>query len=276
MDDKITNTLSHIGIDCGVETKLLHNGDGRQTWLVSGDLPWGVADAVVKIVDEAFLNEIRFYEGNLLAEYRPEIYATDIDKRFVAMEYVKPCEKWNTRSLREAIDLMADLHVTHWRGDDIPTWIPVVDAVTMVRKEQFYIALESESAFFEPYAEILTKGAEMVVAEFPRIAKALQTVIHGDFMYVNMGVAKSGLILYDWSNIRLAPVTVDLCYALEHFTKVFGRDVIDVDSMIEYYVEQMECRDVHLDAVQFKTDYTLTHLYRCLFSFIPVIPAKEE
>ncbi len=268
MDNKIWEIVPHIGITGHAEVELLHKGNNRQTWLVLGEIPWGVTEVVVKAVGDGYANEIRFYKELLLSKYHPKIYIADTDELFVVMERVDLCGPWGDESLRAAIRLMADMHADNWENKNTPKWLPSLKTVTGKQQAFFQSAMGVGSDIIAPYVDTLTKGAEMVVRELPKIVGRSQTVVHGDFMYTNMGVGENGLALFDWSNVKLASPAYDLCYALEQFIEVFG-NMVDIDSIIGYYIRQMAEKGINLDAEQFRFEYMLTYLYRCLFNYIP-------
>lgn len=268
MAESIRQFLLHADVKNSVELKLLHDNIDRKTWLVSGKLPWGVEFAVIKIVDELFVDEIKFYKENLLSTYRPELYFVDTDNRFVIMEYLHPCEIWDEESLKTALEFMAEIHAANWENENIPDWLPFLESISDKQINFFHSAIEKKLKCIVPYAKTLINGAEKVIAMFPETLKSPRTIIHGDFMYVNMGIGKYGLVLFDWSNVMFASPSYELCYTLEHFSEVFG-DTMDTNDMIYYYLEQMEQRNIYLNAEQFKSEYILNYLHRCLFSYIP-------
>lgn len=265
---ELQNALTDIGIlDCN--TKILYENKGRNTYLLSGNLPWNCSNAVLKIVDVKSANEIMFYKEPLLSGYRPEVYFVDKYNRFVVMEYVRICDRWNDKTLEQAIQFMAEMHSVYWnKATTLPEWIPVIASVSEEQWRDFcrivdnYLPDELRS-----YANLLKDGAKKVKTLFDSVLQSPLTLIHNDFMYVNMGFGKSGLVLFDWSELMLAPAAYEICYPIFQFEEVFCCQV-NKEMLIDCYLSNLQRHGIVIDKVKFKNDCIISYLHKCLFSYI--------
>lgn len=261
------DALKDLGIqDCG--TKTLYKNKGRETYLLSGKLPWNCDNAVLKIIGEPSVNEAKFYKEPLLDNYRPEVYFVDKQNRFVVIEYVQCCGKWDNTSFNKAICLMADMHSSHWDSEAFPEWIPKVEPVSDERLDYFCTVINGcKISALSPYVDTLKSSAEKVKTLFNQVLESPCTLIHGDFMYVNMGIGKSGLVLYDWSEIKIAPSAYEICYAVEHYDEVFPGQ-INKNALIGAYIARLRQNGIVIDENKFMADYKIAHLYRWLYGHI--------
>jgi thiamine kinase-like enzyme len=265
----LQDALREIGLrDCKAE--LLYENKMRSSYLLSGNLPWNCSKAVLKIIGASSVNESKFYKEPFLVNFRPKVYFVDKDDRFIVMEYVDRCDEWDKETFKDAINLMADMHSVYWGEGNVklPKWIPRIKPVSETQMRKFYDVIEGNAIdALTPYIDTLKSGAEKVNRLFDSVLESPLTLVHGDFMYVNMGTSKSGLTLFDWSEIAIAPAAYELCYPIEHFDEVFHRQ-INRDFLISAYILRLKQNGIEIDENKFKRDYAVTYLYICLFRHI--------
>lgn len=203
------------------------------------------------------LNEILYYtdiEPHL--NIAPEIYLIDKEKNRIHMEFMNECGFWDKEYTKNAIDLLIKLH-NHLVGSK-------ACLLKDIAKNEF----KNFNYSFYSDIDFIKDNIYLVRDSVLELLEEESVLVHGDFSYINSGIGKKGLCIFDWSDMCVAPPAYELSY-FEHFFETeydnFKKYNITKDDIISYYTDAMKIKNIN----KFKYDWYVFYLYRCLFRYIP-------